>query len=145
MLFSDRKARQKSAAARALDRGRPDKAVRLLRALAEAGDAEAQYRLAELYETGTGVVQSFADATHWFRAAAEQGSVPAQARLGEIYLNGRAAPTSIGPGLREERDGSDSALLRLFPNGVAIAQDFAAAARWNAAAAAAGHPAAQAR
>ncbi len=51
------------------------------RALAEAGDADAQYRMGQ--EAGTGHSE---DAIYWFRLAAEQGHAPAQRRLGEFYF-----------------------------------------------------------
>jgi len=53
---------------------------------------QAQLRLAELYERGDGVPQSFAEAERWYRSAAEQGSVGAQARLGQIFLTRLAPP-----------------------------------------------------
>jgi TPR repeat protein len=67
-------------------------AAALFRALAEGGNAQAQLRLAQLYEHGEGVLQNFVEAVRWFRSAAEQGLVPAMARLGEIYLTGMSAP-----------------------------------------------------
>ena len=67
-------------------------AAALFRELAEGGSAHAQLRLAQLYERGEGVLQSFVEAVRWYRSAAEQGSANAQARLGEIYLTGMAAP-----------------------------------------------------
>ena len=84
-------------AERALAAKRAAEAAKIFRELAEAGDATAQLRLAQLYERGQGVLQSFVDAVHWFRAAAEQGSVPAQARLGEIYLTGLEPPATASP------------------------------------------------
>ena len=59
-------------------------AAALFREQAETGDAAAQLRLAQLYESGQGVLQSFVEATSWYSEAARQGSVPAQARLGKL-------------------------------------------------------------
>src|SRR5437867_4822517 len=84
-----------AAAERQIERGDAAKGATLLRKLAEAGDPEAQFRLAGLYEKGRGVVQSFVDATRWFRAAAEQGDLRAQSKLGEIYYQGRTAPRVV--------------------------------------------------
>jgi len=50
--------------------------------------AQAQLRLAQLYEHGEGVLQSFTEAVHCYARAAEQNSLPAIKRLGEIYLTG---------------------------------------------------------
>ena len=53
-----------------------------LRALAEAGDTEAQHNLGLRYSTGEGVPQDDAEAITWYRLAAEQGSASAQNNLG---------------------------------------------------------------
>jgi TPR repeat protein len=47
--------------------------VAVLRLLAEGGDADAQTKLAFLYETGTGVPQDFTQAWAWYRTAADLG------------------------------------------------------------------------
>ena len=47
-------------------------AFRQLDKAAQAGDAEAQYRLGLLYARGKGVIGSLGDAIAWYRRAAEQ-------------------------------------------------------------------------
>ena len=100
------------------DSGKPDSEpgpeARLL-SLAQAGDAEAQFRLSEMYQSGEeGVPFDFAESTRWVMAAAEQGHPLAQEFLGEVYYEG---------------DG--------------VEQDFEQAAKWFRAAARAGDPDAQ--
>ncbi|HEY4975042.1 MAG TPA: hypothetical protein VII41_15620, partial [Steroidobacteraceae bacterium] len=85
-LFGGKRARQVERADHVYAQGRPAEAAALWRAQAERGDREAQLCLAQLYERGDGVLQSFVEAERWYRSAAEQGSVVAQGRLGEIYL-----------------------------------------------------------
>jgi TPR repeat protein len=58
------------------------------RALAEAGDAEAQTALASLYVSGQGTPANPAQAVHWYRRAAEQGDAVAQQNLGDFYGRG---------------------------------------------------------
>ena len=58
------------------------------RALAEAGDAEAQTALASLYASGQGTPANPAQAVHWYRRAAEQGDAVAQQNLGDLYGRG---------------------------------------------------------
>jgi TPR repeat protein len=58
------------------------------RALAEAGDAEAQTALASLYASGQGTPANPARAVHWYRRAAEQGDAVAQQNLGDFYGRG---------------------------------------------------------
>src|SRR5437763_7682829 len=64
-----------------------DRAEQLRRA-AEQGIASAQFDLAVMYDTGTGVVQDFAQALGWYRKAAEQGYADAQFNLGVMYAKG---------------------------------------------------------
>ena len=52
--------------------------------LAEAGEAEAQARLGEMYFTGRGVDENQALAVQWFTAAARQGDIGSQVNLGLI-------------------------------------------------------------
>ena len=59
-----------------------------LRALAEAGDTEAQYNLGLMYVNGRSVAQDDAEAVAWYRRAAEQGIAEAQYNLGLMYVNG---------------------------------------------------------
>ena len=67
------------------------RAATLLRKLAEAGNPEAQYRLASLYRTGRGVAQDDMLAFTWMKAAAERNHTSAQFNLAKMYLAGRGA------------------------------------------------------
>lgn len=61
------------------------------RALARGAhdNAEAQFRLAWLYENGRGVKKDHAEAAKWYSFAAVQGHVHAQYNLGLMYVEGR--------------------------------------------------------
>jgi uncharacterized protein len=76
-------------AVEAHSRGDYQKALRLIRPLANDGDAVAQFNLGLMYTAGQGVQQDNAAAALWFRKAAEQGYAPAQSNLGTVYLYGR--------------------------------------------------------
>ena len=54
------------------------------REAAEAGDPDAELRLASMYYRGEGMEQDYREAAKWYRKAAEQGNAEAQYRLGEI-------------------------------------------------------------
>ncbi len=73
-------------------RGDYAKALRLIRPLANDGDAAAQYNLALMYMTGRGVQQDYTAAAIWLRKAAEQGYAFAQSNLGTLYRDGRGVP-----------------------------------------------------
>jgi hypothetical protein len=115
-------------------RGDNETAVRLLRPLAEKGDARAQYHLGTLYFTGTGVPQDYAEALKWFRLSADQGNPDGQGALGSMYYMGRGVPQDyvlahMWFNLSAARGGSparrDSILHQMTPEQIAEAQRFA--------------------
>lgn len=55
---------------------------------AEAGQAAAQFALAEHYHNGTGVLQNYHTAATWFTQAAQQGHAGAQNQLGQYFHSG---------------------------------------------------------
>jgi hypothetical protein len=59
---------------------------------AATDDAETQFHLGTLYETGKGVPQDYAQAVLWYHKAAEQNLAIAQNRLGVLYANGVGVP-----------------------------------------------------
>ena len=63
---------------------------------AEAGDAEAQFKLGALYANGKGVAQDSKQAMHWLRAAAKQGWVAAMTLLGWCHARGEGFPLDPG-------------------------------------------------
>src|SRR3954447_2185866 len=67
-------------------------ALRLLRPLADQGNAVAQFSLGFMYAHGRGVSKDDALAAEWFRLAADQGNALAQNNLGVMYANGRGVP-----------------------------------------------------
>lgn len=63
-------------------------ALREWKALAQQGDAGAQFNLGLMYGRGEGVAQDHAEAAKWWRLAAEQGNAEAQTFLGHIHESG---------------------------------------------------------
>ncbi len=76
----------------AYQRGDYTTALSELRALAEKGNANAQFRLGVVYRKGRGVPQDYAEAMGWWRKAAEHGNATAQNNLGIMYYRGRGVP-----------------------------------------------------
>ena len=68
------------------------KAFQFLSPLAETGNAQAQYRLAIMYQNGLGHVRNDMMAFKWMRSAAEQGDALAQHGLGFMYMQGECVP-----------------------------------------------------
>ena len=64
------------------------RALRLIRPLAQDGNASAQALLGLMYALGQGVQQDYAAALGWYRKAADQGLASAQCDLGTMYERG---------------------------------------------------------
>ena len=56
--------------------------------LANEGDADAQYAIGRLYESGLAVVQNYEEAFSWYKRSAEQGNVWAQYYVAHLNYEG---------------------------------------------------------
>jgi len=63
--------------------------------LAEAGDADAQFKIGFLYLHGQGVPLDYQEADNWIRQAAQQGHAEAQYNLAMNYELGRGVPKDV--------------------------------------------------
>lgn len=70
-------------------------AVQEWRPLAEQGNADAQWGMGVLYDSGDGVPLDDAEAMKWYRLAAKQGFALAQYGLALLYGNGEGVPQNI--------------------------------------------------
>ena len=122
-----------------------------LRALADAGEAGAQFNLGQMYFAGN----DHAEASTWYRRAAEQDHVEAQYMLGWMYhfrFMGTASPSDLTyPDVVEAvawyhkaaEQGHVEAqhkLGRMYHDGRGVPQDFAEAVAWYHKAAEQGQP-----
>jgi TPR repeat protein len=105
--------------------------------LAEAGDEQAQFRLAELYEFGFGVEQDSAKAADWYLRAAESGDGVAQLAYAYLLLGGRGVEEDKSEAAlwfrRAARKGIARAqfeLATLFFLGEGVEKDLGEAQRW---------------
>lgn len=69
-------------------RGDHATALRILKPLAEAGNADAEYDLGTMYSDGHGVPRDVREAEAWWQKAAAQGQADAQFSLGFLLLYG---------------------------------------------------------
>ena len=67
-------------------------AMKLMKPLAEQGDAGAQYSLGLMYDEGRGVPKNNQQAVKWYRLAVKKGLAAAQYNLGVMYFNGQGVP-----------------------------------------------------
>jgi len=111
--------------------------ARVCRVRAEQRDADAEYRLALLYQQGKGVPQDYSEALRWCQRAADQGNAKAQYGLGSMYYYGQGVPQDYAQALRWYRKAAEhgdpkaeDALGSLYYNGHGVPQDRAVAAQW---------------
>lgn len=121
----------------AYNRGDYATALKLLRPLAEQGNASAQNNLGWMYDQGHGVTQDFKEATKWYRTAAEQGFHEAQYNLGVMYFQGRGTPSDFREALKWYRraatQGDAKAQYNLgfmYANGVGVPKDLSRGHMW---------------
>ena len=90
----------------AWEAGRFEQAVKEWRALADRGDADAQFNMGQAYRLGRGVPADLKIAQSWFEKAAAQGHQEAQANAGLLlFQNGNRAGAL--PWLRKAADRGD--------------------------------------
>ncbi len=118
-------------------------------AAAEAGDAEAMFKLGNAYWDGDGVKQDYAEAAKWFRKAADAGHPTAMDSLGWAYEQGQGVKQDYSQALswyRKAAAAGDASGLndvgRAYQFGNGVAQSYVEAANWYRKAADAGKAAA---
>ena len=118
---------------------------------AEAGDAQAQFDLARMYETGDGVNKDLQKAVTWYLKAAQQGLSEARFYLGWMYANGIGVRQNYFTAAKYYRmaatfDNHTEAQFRmgeLHFNGRGTEHDYGKAIQYYTLAASKGHAAAQ--
>ena len=101
----------------ALNRGEYEDAYKVLRPLAEQGNAEAQFYMGHMYLTGQGVTKDPTEAARWYRLAAEQGNSDAEHRLGLMYYE-----MYMDSGVPQDRQEAEEWFLRAAKQGDLDAQ-----------------------
>ena len=111
-------------------------ALRVFKARAALGDADAQTKLGGMYAAGSGVPKDYAEAVKWYRLTAEQGLAGAQYNLGVMYYNGEGVPQdyvrahmwsnlAAAQGDEEARENRDTIAERMTPADISKAQKMA--------------------
>ena len=73
----------------AADKGKPlPKDFKSLKALAEKGDARAQFQLANKFYYGEGVAKDYVQSFEWASRSAAQDNTKAKCRLASLYIQG---------------------------------------------------------
>ena len=114
--------------------------------LAERGDADAQYNVAQMYSKGDGVIQDDRQAVKWWLKAAKQNHTSAQYNIGVMYAEGRGIIQDYKEALKmfskaaEKGDANAQSYLGvMYVKGHAVLQDDVYAHMWWNIAASSGH------
>jgi hypothetical protein len=122
----------------AQDKPKPlPKDFKSLKALAEKGDAKAQYNLGLMYFHGKGVEKDWKEGIKWIRKAAEQGDVKAHTFLGAVYFSGRGVEKDFKEAVKWYRKAAEqnSALAQyslggMYEYGRGVEKDEKEAVKW---------------
>ncbi len=121
----------------AYGRGDYAQAFKILRPLAEQGNAIAQSNIGVMYENGQGVIQSYKEAIKWYRLSAAQGNAGAQNDIGALYYKGRGVTQDYKEAVKWYRlsaaQGNAIAqygLAFMYGRGQGVLQDFTLAHMW---------------
>ena len=113
------------------------KDIPLLKALAEKGDAKAQYNLGGMYLRGEGVEKDLKEGIKWYRKAAEQNYALAQYGLGWMYQYGQGVEKDIKEAVKWYRKAAEQNhpdaqynLGVMYDNGEGVGEDDKEAVKW---------------
>lgn len=112
-------------------------AVTGLKASANLGDSTAQNDLGEMYMSGIGVNQDYAEAAKWYHMAAEQGVTKAQYWLGLMYENSMGVKQDYSEAINWYRKAAMQSdveaqynLGLMYQNGIGAEVDYTEAEYW---------------
>jgi TPR repeat protein len=104
---------------------------------ADQGNADAQFFLGLIYETGDGAPLDYGKAAKWYCLAADQGHAHAQSSLGSMYLHGRGMRQDHGEAAKWYRLAAEQGnavaqfnLGAMNHKGRGMPQHYAEAMRW---------------
>ena len=106
------------------------------------GNADAQYKLGEMYYDGQVVLQDYEEAVKWYRKSAEQGFAKAQYHLGLMYYDGTGVLQDYKESVKWYRTSAEQGFIPaqynlglMYGKGQGVLQDYVMAHMyWNIAA-----------
>jgi len=121
----------------AYERGDFATAFRLMKPLAEKGNAMAQHNLGVMYDYGRGIPQDYTKAYTWYRRAADQGFPEAQHNLGLMYYYGQGVSRDFGEAARWYRRAAEQGMADsqvnlglMYYYGQDVSRDYVMAYMW---------------
>ena len=137
LMASGAQAASTDAAYAAYQKGDYAKAMSLLKPLAAAGDAKAEYSLGAMYENALGVPANAAEAARWLGRSAAQGNVLAEVDLASLYQRGLGVTKDYAQAMRLYRQAADKGeavgdlgVGVLYDQGLGVPADAKQAADW---------------
>lgn len=113
------------------------KAMKLLKPLAQEGDAKAQEMVAIMYDFGNGVAKDSVEAMSWYEKSAKQGNVSLQHDLGIRYFKGDRVKQDYEKAFYWWKLAAESGVLEsqynlglMYGQGLGTEKDPAAAVKW---------------
>lgn len=79
----------------AFERGEPQQALAIFKALGEAGDTNMQVLVGQMYDFGQGIPQDDVEALKWYQRAAEAGNAKGQYQTGVLYFRSQGVPQNL--------------------------------------------------
>lgn len=126
-----------------------DKSENILK-LANQEDADAQYRLGEMYRLGESLTQNYEQAVKWYTKSAKQGNADAQYNLGLAYLKGEGATQDyklaiywFTKSVEQGNADAQNVLGFMYLKGEGVTQNYKQASKWYIKSAERGNPYAQ--
>lgn len=120
-----------------VDKKRISQAIKMLKELADSGDASAQFTLGYRYSNGQQVRKSEKLAIHYYRMAADQGNASALFNLAIKYEYGHGVERDIATAISLYRGSAENGLVRacevmarFYTEGKFVAKDMEEANRW---------------
>ena len=105
-------------------------AMQLFTPIAEAGDMDAQHRVAIMYQNGLGMARNCEAAYRWMKASAEQGYAIAEHGMGFMYLEGDCVEQDSAAAAKwfqlaadQGLAGSQTTLAQMYEQGNGVDQD----------------------
>ena len=105
--------------------------------LANNGDKNAQYKLADMYYWGNGTKRDYKKAFEYYEKASKQGHKNAQYKLADMYYNGRGVERDCNNAIywyeKAANQGdinSQSTLAKLYYEGIVVERDYDKAIYW---------------
>lgn len=137
MMWPVAAAADSATAQRAYENGDYETAYAGWLTLAEAGDADAQFRVGQMHSNGFGVAMDDAATLKWYSLAAAQGHAEAQFNMGVMYSNGWGVEFNDAEAARWFRMAAEQAYLpavtnlaRFYFSGIGVEKNYVDSYVW---------------